>query len=105
MKGVIAFIWNFLLWIPTIYAEGARLFLIGIVDAIIAAFLITSLVLQASFIGFTHAQCAQLRPDATPPSNLIFFQRVAEIEYKEKDIAEGTCQGYYAKWYVGLVVA
>ncbi|KAI0437300.1 hypothetical protein F4803DRAFT_539317 [Xylaria telfairii] len=103
--GVIAFVWNFLLWIPTIYAEGTRLFLIGVVDAIIAAFLITSLALQASFIGFTHAQCAQLRPGATHPSNLIFFQRVAEIDYKEKDIAEGTCQGYYAKWYVGLVVA
>ncbi|KAI0469604.1 hypothetical protein F4859DRAFT_487205 [Xylaria cf. heliscus] len=103
--GIIAFIWNFLLWIPTIYAEGVRLFLIGVVDAIITGFIITALVLEASFIGFNHAQCAQLRPDAAPTSNLIFFQRVGEINIKEKDAAEGTCQAYYAKWYVGLVVA
>ncbi|RYC56449.1 hypothetical protein CHU98_g9751 [Xylaria longipes] len=102
--GVVAFVWNFLLWIPTIYADGARLFVIGVVDAIITGFIIASLVIEASFIGFNHAQCAQLRPDAAPTSNLIFFQRVAEIDHKEKDVAEGTCQGYYAKWYIGLVV-
>ncbi|KAI0458627.1 hypothetical protein F5B21DRAFT_400078 [Xylaria acuta] len=103
--GVIAFVWNFLFWIPSIYAEGGRLFAIGVVDAIITGFIVTALVIEASFIGFTHAECAQLRPDATPTSNLVFFQRVAEIEYKDKDIGEGTCHGYYVKWYVGLVVA
>ncbi|KAI0866593.1 hypothetical protein F4860DRAFT_499914 [Xylaria cubensis] len=103
--GVITFIWNFLLWIPTIYAEGGRLFAIGVVDAILTGFIVGALVIESSFIGFTHAQCAQLRPDAAPTSNLIFFQRVAEIEYKEKDIGEGTCQSYYANFYVGLVIA
>ncbi|KAI1749999.1 hypothetical protein F4782DRAFT_510982, partial [Xylaria castorea] len=103
--GVVSFLWNFLFWIPTIYAKGGQLFAIGVVDAIITGFIITALVIEASFIGFTHAQCAQLRPDAAPTSNLIFFQRVAEIDYKDKDIGEGTCQSYYGKWYIGLVIA
>ncbi|KAI0096240.1 hypothetical protein GGR51DRAFT_47473 [Nemania sp. FL0031] len=103
--GIISFFWNFFLWIPTIAASGGGLFLLGIGDAIITGFLIISLGIEATYIGFTQAQCAQLRPDAPPTSNLLFFQRVGEIEFKNKDSGEETCQAYYAKWYVGLVVA
>ncbi|KAJ8130840.1 hypothetical protein O1611_g2789 [Lasiodiplodia mahajangana] len=103
--GIIGFLWNFFLWIPTIVASDSRLLLLGIGDAIITGFIIISLGIEATYIGFTQAQCAQLRPDAPPTSNLLFFQRVGEIEFKNKDSAEGTCRGYYAKWYVGLVVA
>lgn len=48
---------------------------------------------------------AQLSPDATPNSKLIFFQRVAEIDSQDKGVGEGTCQAYYTNWYVGLVIA
>ncbi|KAJ2988562.1 hypothetical protein NUW58_g3910 [Xylaria curta] len=103
--GVIGFFWNFFLWLPTMDSKGSGLVLLGIVDAIFTGFLIIALSIEASFIGFTSAQCAQLRPGAAPTSNLIYFQRVAEIEFEEKNIGEETCRGYYAKWYVGLVVA
>ncbi|KAI1122934.1 hypothetical protein F5Y10DRAFT_252888 [Nemania abortiva] len=103
--GLIGFLWNFFLWIPTIAASGGGLLLLGIGDAIITGFLIISLAIEATFIGFTKAQCAQLRPDAPPTSNLIFFQRVAEIDFKHVNSGEETCQTYYGKWYVGLVVA
>lgn len=103
--GVIGFFWNFLLWIPTISTTGGGLFLLGVVDAIVTGFIIISLAIEASYIGFTAGQCAQLRPDATPNSNLIFFQRVAQIDFKEKGVGEGTCVAYYTRWYVGLVVA
>ncbi|KAI1111525.1 hypothetical protein F5Y14DRAFT_424844 [Nemania sp. NC0429] len=103
--GVIGFFWNFFLWIPTISTTGGGLFLLGVVDAIVTGFIIISLAIEASFIGFTPGQCAQLGPNATPNSNLIFFQRVAEIEFKDKGVGEATCKEYYAKWYVGLVLA
>ncbi|KAI1166790.1 hypothetical protein F5B18DRAFT_604197 [Nemania serpens] len=103
--GIICFFWNFFLWIPTISMKGGGLFLLGVVDAIVTGFIISSLAIEASYIGFTAGQCAQLKSDATPNSNLIFFQRVAEIDFQDKGIGEGTCQAYYTRWYVGLVVA
>ncbi|KAI0903975.1 hypothetical protein F4823DRAFT_616644 [Ustulina deusta] len=103
--GAIGFLWNFFLWIPTLRTEGGGLVLLGVVDAIITGFLIISLSIEASFMGFTYEQCAQLRQNATPSPHLIFFQRVAEINPEEDAAGQGTCQSYYMKWYSGLIVA
>lgn len=103
--AIIGFLWNFFMWIPTISASGGGLFLLGVVDAFVTGSIILALAIEATYIGFTAGQCAQLSPDATPNSKLIFFQRVAEIDSQDKGVGEGTCQAYYTNWYVGLVIA
>ncbi|KAI1150108.1 hypothetical protein F4825DRAFT_428028 [Nemania diffusa] len=103
--AIICFFWNFFMWIPTLSASGGGLLFIGVVDSLVTGFIIISLAIEATYIGFTHAQCAQLGPNTPHTSNLIFFQRVAEIEPNNINVGEGTCQAYYIKWYVGLVLA
>ncbi|KAI0508766.1 hypothetical protein F5B22DRAFT_619514 [Xylaria bambusicola] len=102
--GVIGFVWNFLLWIPTIFFEDRALALIGVVDAIITGFVLIPLALEATYISFTPAQCAHLSLDTIPSPHLILFQRIADIKAGDDTTGEETCQGYYAKWYAGLIV-
>ncbi|KAI0404522.1 hypothetical protein F4802DRAFT_566301 [Xylaria palmicola] len=102
--AIIGFFWNFFLWIPTLRSKGGGLFFLGVVDAVVAGLLLIPLAIEASYIGFTPGQCAQLKSGAPPTNNLIYFQRVAGIKVDEENIAQGTCDGFFMRWYLGLVV-
>ncbi|KAI3332065.1 hypothetical protein HD806DRAFT_179665 [Xylariaceae sp. AK1471] len=103
--GVISFFGNILILTPSYYASGGALFSLGVIDTIILGSFIAALRIEASYIGFTSAQCAELKPNATSTSNLVFFQRLAKIETKFENFGERSCQEFKEKWYAGLVVA
>lgn len=44
------------MWIPTLSASGGGLLFIGVVDSLVTGFIIISLAIEATYIGFTHAQ-------------------------------------------------
>ncbi|RVX67150.1 hypothetical protein B0A52_08584 [Exophiala mesophila] len=73
--GVFGFAWNFAMWIPTFVASGPFLYILGIVDLVIAVSLAVAAGLQGQSIPHAQSACSDFimanPPNSTAPSLFI----------------------------------
>lgn len=84
---------------------GPPLLFIGIIDASIASALFTATSIEASYVGTTKRECAQLSPNGTSVESLIFFERARVINSTNPNYGVELCNGFMAKFYLGIVIA
>lgn len=92
------------MWIPTIVSPDHLLLYIGIVDALITLFLIVATGIEASFIGKTKHQCAQVPPNGTADQSLIFFERARVTSEKNPNYGEDLCKEFLVTFSVGTAL-
>lgn len=105
LKGTLHFIWNFLTFIPAAAADKAVLFLFGIIDAVFVGILATTLHQETHYIALSNTECHKLsRYGNTTDQHLVLFQRIWQTNITDNTLGPDTCNGYLAKWYIGLVI-
>ena len=98
-----AFWWNFFMWLPNM-VPWPGIFLLGIVDSVIVLMLLITTVLQSKYIGHSRRQCAQLSPDRSEKSSLLFFERIAMINSTNPTYAKDLCNEYASAFDYGIAL-
>ncbi|KAL3475375.1 hypothetical protein BJX99DRAFT_160119 [Aspergillus californicus] len=105
--GLTAAIWNFGMWIPTMFCPEQLLFFVGIVDTAITVSMITATAIESGHYGASKGQCARLPPGPdvfTSDRKLLFLQRLAMIEPDNSDFPKSHCNSHLQKYYAGVAV-
>lgn len=103
-KAIIAFLWNFFCWLPTIDASNKALLYYGLVDAVIVSCLTYALWIESTFAGFTRARCASVHANATADPRLLLFDRSRTIDMAQTGLGESICMKFLVKWYIMLAI-
>lgn len=97
------------MWIPSLSAYGSFLFLIGLVDAIIAVALAYATAIESALLwGGLPARCPEIEAQlisGTSDARLIFFGRLSWTKEDAPDYGNGICRSYRKTFFLGFLVA
>ena len=103
-QGIVGFLWNFFMWIPTICASGMVLVVIGLVDLVVAIAILSAVLLQSTYLPHLRSDCRYAETWKNDNGTSNFFQVASNLSAFSGNTPQDVCSQYFTNWTFGLVI-
>ncbi|CAG9986659.1 unnamed protein product [Clonostachys byssicola] len=103
--GLATFIWNFILFVPSVLCSETQLGLIGMVDLLLALVLIIGISKESMYLPRSYAQCANIEHWKLGEDGRNYFIELTTLDEYANAKPSDLCHELVQNWAIGIAVS
>ncbi|CAI6092837.1 unnamed protein product [Clonostachys chloroleuca] len=103
--GLATFIWNFVLFVPSVLCSETQLGLIGVVDLLLTLVLIVGVSKQSMYLPRSYGQCANIEQWKLGEDGRNYFVELTTLDKYASSKPSDLCNELVQNWAIGIAVS
>ncbi|VUC21292.1 unnamed protein product [Clonostachys rosea] len=104
-SGLATFIWNFILFVPSVLCSETQLGLIGVVDLLLALVLIIGISKESTYLPRSYGQCSNIEQWKLGEDGRNYFIELTTLDKYASSKPSDLCHQLVENWAMGIAVS